>query len=354
MYNSTAGTDSSPDNETLSCDLCPHRCKIKPGKHGICGVRFNNKNNSIKAGGQIDLPYYAYITSLAEDPVEKKPLYHFKPGTHILSAGFTGCNMHCPFCQNWQISQSVGSGGRKIAIDDLVAAAKKFGQIAYTYSEPLIHAEFLLDCMSRARKAGIANVLVTNGCVNKAAAEDILNLTDAANIDLKAFSGETYSEVLGGNLEAVLEFIKTAFAKNVHVEVTTLVVPGLNDNTDELDKCADFLAGLGNGAGKSQIPWHLSAYHPDWKWNAPPTPARFLIEYAAAAEKKLDFVYTGNINNGKNDTRCPQCGRIVINRNGYSIDTSALIIKNQSGRCIYSCRHCGSVLPIKYFFSIQR
>jgi pyruvate formate lyase activating enzyme len=284
---------------------------------------------------------------MAADPIEKKPLYHFRPGSSILSIGFTGCNLHCPFCQNWRISQgtSAASGGKRFSPAEVIAAAQSWGfrQIAYTYSEPLVHAEFLLDCMKLAREAGIANVLVSNGCVNREPAADILALTDAANIDLKAFSEETYSRVLGGDLAAVLSFIKAVYAAGVHLEITTLIVPGLNDSAEETEKCAGFIAGLSR-----DIPWHLSAYHPDYRWNAPPTESAFLIRTVRRARETLLYVYAGNIDGGVHaqdlhDTVCPACGRLLIQRQGYRINPSGIAVKKADG--VYYCVHCGEPAP---------
>ncbi|GHU02278.1 AmmeMemoRadiSam system radical SAM enzyme [Spirochaetia bacterium] len=271
---------------SLHCDLCPRRCDIPEGKSGRCGVRQN-------LGGEPLLPRYGFITAMAMDPIEKKPLYHFRPGSSVLSIGFSGCNLHCPFCQNWRISQNSEAPGRVMDTAEIINTVLSSGnlQIAYTYSEPLIHIEFLLDCMKKAREAGIANVLVTNGCINTEAAEKIVPLTDAANIDLKCFSEKTYADILGGNLQTVLDFIRLAHKTKVHVEITTLVVPGLNDSQAELDGCADFIAGL----GPPDIPWHLTAYHPDYRWNAPPTDPAALREHARRARQKVKFVYTGNI-----------------------------------------------------------
>ena len=283
-----AGKDVVP--KLIRCDLCPNYCVIKNGSFGVCGVR-GNKN------GKCITPFYGLITALAVDPIEKKPLYHFKPGTKILSLGFNGCNLRCPFCQNWQISQCTDKPGAAKSPGEIISAALKQNtpSIAYTYSEPLIHIEFLLDCMALAHKHGIANVLVTNGCINKQAAQEILKFTDAANVDLKSFSSRTYSETLGrvsgaDILQVVLDFIRLAFEMNVHTEITTLIVPGLNDSKDELNAACDFIVSL-----SSRIPWHLTAYHPDYRWNAPPTNPAFLLNAAADAKKKLSFVYTGNI-----------------------------------------------------------
>ncbi|MDR0289680.1 MAG: AmmeMemoRadiSam system radical SAM enzyme [Treponema sp.] len=322
---------SEESSGTVRCLLCHRHCAIPSGHFGACGVRGNKNGLSL-------IPFYGHITALAADPVEKKPLYHFRPGTKILSVGFVGCNLRCPFCQNWHISQSANAPGRQMLPADIVSAAlsEHIEAIAYTYSEPLVHAEFLLDCMALARQHGIANVLVTNGCANAAAAEEILSLADAANIDLKCFSAETYSQVLGGNIETVLAFIRLACEKGVHVELTTLVVPGLNDSSEELDLCADFIASLKGG----NVPWHLSAYHPDYRWNAPPTDAAFLKRMKERAQKKLAFVYAGNIPGEENGTACPRCGDILVRRMGYKTKTSGLA-SPAPGEKFFRCAGCG-------------
>ncbi|GHT79895.1 AmmeMemoRadiSam system radical SAM enzyme [Spirochaetia bacterium] len=298
------------------------------------------------------LPLYGHITALAADPIEKKPLYHFRPGSSILSIGFVGCNLHCPFCQNWHISQRLDADYRELAPEAVIAAARKggFRQIAYTYSEPLVHAEYLLDCMARSRKAGIANVLVSNGCVNAAAATDILALTDAANIDLKCFSEATYSRILGGDLKTVLAFIRSAHAAGVHLEVTTLIVPALNDGEEEMEAAGEFIAGVAE-----DIPWHLSAYHPDYQWDAPPTDPVRLREIARRARRKLRYVYTGNIRavpgeegTGDQDTHCPECGAVLVGRRGYQITTGGLELFERDGAQIYRCRHCGKPAPVRW------
>ena len=346
---------SSKKDGTLLCGLCPRRCLLAAGQRGRCKVRYNRE-------GEPDLPFYGFITSLASDPIEKKPLYHFRPGTEILSVGFAGCNLNCPFCQNWRISQTTDVAGRRQSPSELIATVKQSSpavpgitakdginaswSIAYTYSEPLVHVEFLLDCMKEARKAGIANVLVSNGNINADAAAEILELTDAANIDLKSFSGETYRDVLGGDLCAVTNFIRLALEKKVHLELTTLVVSGLNDSKDELDKCRDFIAELQTGG--NTVPWHLSAYHPDHKWRAPATDPLFLEAAADGAKEKLIFVYTGNIAAEKNDTPCPHCGKILIYRRGYRVDLSGISLKEVSGKLTYLCAACGKSAPVKW------
>jgi pyruvate formate lyase activating enzyme len=319
---------------SIRCDLCPRRCLIPPGAFGSCRVRGNRDGAGI-------IPFYGFITALAEDPIEKKPLYHWRPGSQVFSAGFAGCNLHCPFCQNWSISQTTEVSGRRLSPQDLIAAVRSAGgvQIAYTYSEPLVHIEYLLDCMTLARRAGIANILVSNGCINTGAAAEILALTDAANVDLKCFSGETYARILGGNLEAVLHFISAAHTMGIHLELTTLLVPGLNDGETEFRAATGFIAGL-----SPAIPWHLSAYHPDWRWNAPPTDPAKLAAAAREARRSLFHVYTGNIPGERNDTSCPRCGGILVERRGYRINSSGLA----SGPSGYRCVRCGEpVLSIR-------
>jgi len=332
----------------LKCGLCGHGCVIPNGSFGACGVR-GNKN------GKALIPFYGYVTALAVDPIEKKPLYHFRPGSQILSAGFAGCNMKCPFCQNWHISQCTKGGsdaapGKNMPPGDLISAAlhEGSGAIAYTYSEPLVHIEFLLDCMALARRHGIANVLVTNGCVNGGAADEILALTDAANIDLKCFSAQTYAKTLGGDLDSVLAFIKLALEKKVHVELTTLVVPGLNDSIEELDACASFIASLCAGSsGKTKaVPWHLSAYHPEYRWNAPATEPEFLLRIKKRVSAALPYVYAGNIRGEENSTSCPGCGKTLVRRLGYRVEINGLK-EPAEGEDYFRCAHCGVITDIK-------
>ena len=322
---------AAPDGR-ISCSLCFHGCAIAPGKAGICGVRRN-------AAGAMRLPYYALASSIAVDPIEKKPLYHFLPGSGALSLGFFGCNMRCPFCQNWEISQEGPyAGAKRIEPRLLVDAALRAGtpSIAYTYSEPTAHFEYLLDAMRLARESGLRNVLVTNGSLQEGPASELLGLTDAANIDLKCWSAERYERDLGGSLETVLRFIGLA-ARSCHVEVTTLVVPGLSDSAEDIDSIAGFLASLPSAA-----PYHLSAYHPAWRFDEPPTSRALLAELAGRASRLLPYVYVGNAAAGYSDTRCPACGAAAIKRSGYSIDASAL----DASRGLASCAGCGASLPI--------
>jgi pyruvate formate lyase activating enzyme len=299
---------------------------------GLCKVR---------TGGS-GLPFYGRISSIAVDPIEKKPLFHYCPGEKILSIGFLGCNMRCPFCQNWHISQTTESAARMIPPEKIIAKAVESGlkHIAYTYSEPLIHLEYLINCMTLARMYGIANVLVSNGCVNEKAAAEIIPLTDAANIDLKCFSASNYKKILGGSLPAVKYFIKTA-SVNTHTEITTLIVPGFNDGVHEIDDCVDFIASISN-----DIPWHISAYYPAYKWSAPPAKPEDIINIKERAKQKLLYCYTGNINDDDNNTFCLDCGSVLIRRDWYKVEILELIKKNSDGA--YYCGRCGTKTPLRY------
>ena len=316
---------------SAACELCPHRCRIRPGTSGLCKVRRNE-------GGKLRLPYYGLISSLAIDPIEKKPLHHFLPGSTVFSAGFAGCNMRCPFCQNWRISQELPDEFEVFSPQSLVKAALNSGapSIAYTYSEPTIHFEFVRDTMKEARRSGIKNVLITNGCLNPGPAGELLELADAANVDLKTWSPEAYSGILGGNRDAVLEFIRIA-APLCRLEVTTLVVPGISDLREGMASIAAFLASL-----SPDIPLHLSAYHPAWKYSAESTSASLLTELAAVARASLRYVYIGNLAGTGSDTYCPSCGSKVVARRGYQVDTAGMRKAGGLG----CCASCGERLPI--------
>jgi pyruvate formate lyase activating enzyme len=309
------------------CVLCHHRCTLNGAKTGVCKAR----------GGKETLPFYGTLSSTAIDPIEKKPLFHYRPGESVLSIGFVGCNLRCPFCQNWQISQSTAAAGGFVPPEKVVSTALLAGlkQIAYTYSEPLVHAEYLAECMKLARSKGVANVLVTNGCVNDAVAEEIIPLADAVNIDLKCFSDYSYEKILGGSLPAVKNFIKNAYA-NIHTEITTLVIPDFNDSGREIDQCIDFIASVSDG-----IPWHISAYHPAYKWNRPSTKTETILGIKKRAKQKLIHCYTGNINDDDNDTFCACCGALLVKRNGYNIRTGGLVKKTPDDG-VYYCGKCGT------------
>ncbi len=315
--------------EKVRCRLCPHNCLIDSGKTGICGVRANRK-------GKLFSEIYGEVTSIAVDPIEKKPLYHFHPGTPILSAGTKGCNFMCSFCQNWNISQDVNARSEYYSPEDLInlAISRRSHGIAYTYSEPMIWFEYVLDCARLAHRNALYNVLVTNGYVNPAPLDDLLAHIDAMNIDLKSFRASTYRKVQKGGLDEVLATIRSA-SKMCHVELTTLVVTGINDDFDEMQDIISWIAELDRS-----IPWHISRYYPSYKYDAPATDIDFMLKVCDTAMERLDYVYCGNIagSYGHSDTLCPSCKKPVIRRTGYHLRIEAL-----KGN---SCAHCGALLKI--------
>lgn len=276
---------------SVQCFLCPHNCVIKQDGAGICRVRKN-------IGGELYSLNYGKVTSIALDPVEKKPLYRFHPGKYILSAGTFGCNLKCSFCQNWTISQGMSPDDER-AVDitpgQLVKEALKHVRhgnigIAYTYNEPSIWYEFVYETSMLAKKEGLANVLVTNGFISRKPLEELLPFVDAMNIDVKSFNPSFYKEICKGSLENVKETVEMAAAK-CHVEVTTLVIPGFNDSVEEMDEIARWLASV-----SPEIVLHLSRYFPRYKMNdRSPTPVRTLENLRDEALKYLRHVYLGNV-----------------------------------------------------------
>ncbi len=311
---------SSIDDEKVRCELCPHNCVLSHDQVGFCLTR-KNENGVLKALN------YGMVTSIALDPIEKKPLYHLNPGDRILSVGTFGCNLKCPFCQNWTISQEVAPA-RKITPEQLVslAFARNSKGIAFTYNEPLVWFEFVLDTSRIAAKEGLYNVLVTNGMVSEEPLHLLLQSIHAMNVDLKVFDDKLYKK-LAGDLETVKTTIKLAVENGVHVEVTTLVVPGFNDDENLFEKQVQWLASV-----DKTIPLHLTRYFPNYKYSVPPTPLEKLSEFRELAKKYLDFVYIGNVwEEGFEDTVCPSCGTLLVERKGYTVRVIAL---DKEGRCI--------------------
>ncbi len=304
----------------MQCRLCPHECMISEDKRGRCKVRENR-------AGELEALTYGRVTSVAMDPIEKKPLYHFFPGSDILSIGSWGCNFSCRFCQNHHISQQeVATEG--LTPERAVDLARTRGSIgiAYTYNEPFIMWEYLRDCGRAAHKAGLRNVLVTNGFVNPEPLEEILPLVDAANIDIKAFHDGFYGKLCGGSLEPVLRTVKRA-CESCHVELTTLIIPEHNDAPKELEKEAVWIAG---NCGR-QVPVHLSAYSPRYQLGARPTNVNTLQHAREIFMRHLDHVYLGNVMTQDGaDTICAGCGRTMIRRSGYRTEVVAM---ESTGEC---------------------
>lgn len=275
----------SLEDAKVRCGLCPNRCLIREGERGSCGVRENRT-------GKLYTLIYGETTSIALDPIEKKPLYHFYPGSYILSLGTKGCNFHCPFCQNSSISQDYTHPTQKITPQEAVDRAKELSSfgIAYTYNEPFIWYEFVLDTVKLAKEAGLKSVLVTNGYVNSEPLEEILPFIDAMNIDIKSVEEEFYHKICKGKLAPVLSMAKRA-NEVCHIEVTNLIIPTLNDKEDNFTKLVDWIA---DNLGR-EVPLHFSRYFPHYQFDVPSPPASTLKRAEAIARKKLKYVYLGNI-----------------------------------------------------------
>ncbi len=306
------------DDGRVACDLCPQACRIADGKHGICLGRVNE-------GGTLFAQNFGRCVSVAMDPIEKKPLYHVCPGREVLSIACNGCNLRCDFCQNWSISQEM-TRTTALPPEKLVRLAlegSSFG-IAYTYTEPIIWFEYLLAAGALAHENGLKNILVTNGIVNEAPLRELLPYVDAMNIDLKSMNAEfyrTYCHVDG--LDAVLRTIRLG-AEQSFIEVTNLVIPGLNDSEEETRELVDFIADV-----DPAIPLHLSRYFPTYKMTVGATPVATLERAAAIAREKLHYVYLGNVGLAESDTRCPTSGNVLVRRTGYASE----VVGIEDGKC---------------------
>ena len=292
LSNSASGNSMDRDSLPqimLTCPACPRHCRLRPGEKGACNGRKNT-------GSRIEPVNYGRITSAALDPIEKKPLKCFKSGSRIFSVGSFGCNLFCPFCQNHSISRAEGGSVESDLIypDELLSLAldlKNDGNIgvAFTYNEPLVSWEYVRDCAGLLKKNGLTTVLVTNGCFEEEVLNEILPFTDAMNIDLKCFTGSGYRD-LGGDLETVKRFIKGA-SKHCHIELTSLIVPGLNDSTAKMTEQCDWIADTDPG-----IPLHITRYFPCYKMTSPPpTDVALMHRLKELAQKKLTHVFLGNI-----------------------------------------------------------
>jgi pyruvate formate lyase activating enzyme len=322
-------------NGRILCYLCPRYCKIGEGQAGFCFVRKNIQ-------GVLQSIVYGYPCSVNVDPIEKKPLFHFYPGSGILSLGTLGCNMSCEFCQNWDITKSKDL--RRLSTEwdpeDVIQATlnHKCPSIAFTYNEPTIWAEYAVDIAKLAHEKKIKTVMVTNGYITKEAFHDVYNYIDGANVDLKSFDDHFYGKYSHAHIDPVLKALKLLKEEsNVWFEITTLLIPGLNDSDDEIKKLCNWICHeLG-----CDVPLHFSAFHPDYKMlNRPSTPLRTLEEARhIAMECGINYVYVGNVHSESANTYCPRCKKVVMKRNWHSI--SEMNIKN--GTC-----SCGQVIPGRY------
>ncbi len=325
----------SPDDARVRCNLCAHRCVIAPGRQGACNVRQNRDGV---------LYTLAYGSTIAQhvDPIEKKPLFHFRPGSRAFSIATPGCNFRCQFCQNYEISQMPREqdffAGEPATPEELAVAAQRAGcaSIAYTYTEPTIFAEYALDTARQARARGLHNVFVSNGYMTGELLEEMAGLIDGINVDLKAGRGEFYRKISGAAFAPVLANLKTIQRLGVWLEVTTLVIPGLNDGDDELRWVAGFLHDeLG-----PDVPWHISRFYPNYRMSDRlPTPASTLERaWRIGLDAGLHYVYVGNLpGNQTESTLCPHCGRTLIARAGYRVRQVAL----REGACAV----CGTPVP---------
>lgn len=322
----------------LRCDVCPHGCALREDQTGRCAVRR-------REGNRIVLPVYGRTSGFCVDPIEKKPLHHFLPGSSVLSFGTVGCNLSCRFCQNWDLSRSrdLGRLRERATPEQVAASARNLGcrSVAFTYNEPAIFLEYVSDVARACRAEGLATVAVTAGYLEDAARRDFFADIDAANVDLKAFSEDFYRRIVGGSLQPVLDTLRyLVHETDVWTEITTLLIPGLNDSEGELRRLAAWIATeLG-----PDVPLHFSAFHPDHRMlDRPATPLATLRRARALArEAGLRFVYTGNVRDPEGEaTPCPGCGVTAIRRDGYRLLDWNLDAEGRCGRC-------GTLLPGRY------
>jgi pyruvate formate lyase activating enzyme len=313
----------------IKCLLCAHRCRIGPGKRGLCGIRENRD-------GTLYSLVYGRLVAENVDHIEKKPLFHFQPGSMSYSIATAGCNMSCSHCQNFQISKMAADvspvPGTAVTAEQVVDSALETGcrSISYTYTEPVIFMEFAMDCALLGSEKGLANVFVTNGFMSKESADLAVQFLDAANVDLKGANDEHYKKVCGARLAPVLDTIQKLYAKGVWIEVTTLVIPGLNDDRSSLQFIASFIASV-----DPSIPWHLSRFFPTYRMlDRPPTPVETLKTAQKIGEDTgLKFVYIGNIPMEGDVTICPACGQVLIERSGYAVLANRITADGKCGKC---------------------
>ena len=317
------------EDSAVRCFLCAHHCRIAEGAFGICGVRQNK-------GGALYSHVWGRPIAMHVDPIEKKPLYHFLPGSTSFSIATTGCNFRCSFCQNWEISQARIRGGERpggsgvVTPEAVVDAAVKehCSSISYTYTEPTIFFEYALDIAKLARQKGLYNNFVTNGYMTKECLEMIRPYLDAANVDLKFFKDESYRKICGGHLEPVVQSIRLMKQMGIWVEVTTLVVPGENDTEEELTAIAGCIAGI-----DKNMPWHVSRFHPDYEFgDRDATPEETLrLAQSIGDTVGLTYVYAGNVLGWGNDTYCAHCKKPLIKREVFDVLEYAI----KQGRCAF-------------------
>jgi pyruvate formate lyase activating enzyme len=316
------------EDHKVKCLLCPHQCTINDGHKGICKVR-SNENATLYTSN------YNNYSAINFDPIEKKPLYHFYPGSEILSLGTLGCNFHCTCCQNYEISQSDPENFPRtisLTVSELLKMAESHpGNIgvAFTYNEPSVWFEQIIDISRETSSIGLKNVIVSNGYICSDPLKELLEYTDAFNIDIKSFNEKTHKAFTGGDLKPILENLILILSYNKHLEITYLIVPGVNDSLSEFKILVNWIS---DNLGKN-VPLHISRYFPRYKMTSYATSPEVLTQFAGIASKKLSFVYVGNISeNEYQDTRCPKCSKIIIARNGYALSQKKY---GKGGECLF-------------------
>lgn len=316
------------ENSRVQCLLCPHNCIIEPEEFGICHTRINH-------GGSLYTANYGYLSAISSDPIEKKPLYHFHPGTSILSIGSFGCNMSCDFCQNCDISQIDDRSYDRHPFREPEDIANKailhrnnIG-LAYTYNEPSVYFEYMIRCASLIREANLSNVMVTNGYINPGPLDDLISCMDAFNVDLKSFRDSFYRDRSGARLKPVLKTISRIAGSASHLELTFLIIPDHNDTEEEWK---ELLLWISDHCSRDTV-LHVSRYFPRYKLQKPPTPLPAISRFLEMAREHLDYVYPGNTPQMENHSHCPSCGALLIERYAYNASIKGLGSDGTCSRC---------------------
>lgn len=316
------------ENQRVQCLLCPHRCLIEPGQSGLCQTRENQHGTLVTRS-------YGILSAISSDPVEKKPLYHFYPGSNILSIGSFGCNMRCDFCQNCEISQidqKILSRHSVRDPEDIVSKAvlhrNNIG-LAYTYNEPSVYYEYMIRCAVLIKEQNLNNVMVSNGYINPEPLEELLPHMDAFNVDLKSFNKVFYKERSGARLKPVLDTIRRIASTEKHLEITFLIIPDHNDDEREWQ---DMLNWISDNCGRGTV-LHVSRYYPHYKMDKPPTPLSTIKKFLEMARDRLDYVYPGNTPQLDNHSYCPACGNLLIERYLYKATVKGIGAEGNCSGC---------------------
>lgn len=316
------------EENKVQCSLCPHFCIIREGQSGICHVRSNK-------GGKLFSEVYGHVSCIQSDPIEKKPLFHFYPGSKILSVGSFGCNLKCRFCQNSSISQTSIVDEKpqmKYSPEQIVELAANIPGntgIAFTYNEPFVWFEYMLDIARLANKAGLKTAIITNGYINSDPLNLILPYIDAFNIDLKGFNEDFYIKMTSSNIDPVLQVLRQIKTAGKHLEITNLIIPGMNDDDTSISSMSSWIAT----ELSTDTVLHLSRYFPDFKLTVEATPAATILKAQRIAKQFLTYVYTGNLYSETNNTFCKNCNNLLISRHSYNIVLSGLDSKGNCNSC---------------------